>query len=319
MMRRKLFWIVIMLIGLGIAGAFLFWKERAAEKPAYQEVLVQRNNLQTFVLTTGTVKPQNRLELKPPVAGRVEEVLVEEGDKVHAGQILAWMSSTERAALLDAALSKGTNELTYWKQLYKPTPLVAPLDGDIIARNVERGQTVTASDALYVMSDRLIIEAPVDETDIGRLTLGQRANFTMDAYPQNVISGKVDHIAYEAKTVNNVTTYMVDVLPLEVPLYLRSGMSANITVLTAGTNDVLLVPSEAVHTETSQTVVWQSNPADMNKPLSVPVVTGFSDGKKVEIRSGLKEDDKVLIKVAFKIGAKGNAQKNPFMPGGRSR
>ena len=319
MMRRKLFWIVIMLIGLGIAGAFLFWKKRAAEKPAYQEVLVQRNNLQTFVLTTGTVKPQNRLELKPPVAGRVEEVLVEEGDKVHAGQILAWMSSTERAALLDAALSKGTNELTYWKQLYKPTPLVAPLDGDIIARNVERGQTVTASDALYVMSDRLIIEAPVDETDIGRLTLGQQANFTMDAYPQNVISGKVDHIAYEAKTVNNVTTYMVDVLPLEVPLYLRSGMSANITVLTAGTNDVLLVPSEAVHTETSQTVVWQSNPVDMNKPLSVPVVTGLSDGKKVEIRSGLKEDDKVLIKTAFKIGAKGNAQKNPFMPGGRSR
>lgn len=319
MIRKKLFWIVIVLIGLLIAGAFLFWKKRAAEKPEYQEVSVQRGDLQTFVLTTGTVQPQNRLELKPPVAGRVEEILVAEGDKVHAGQILAWLSSTERAALLDAALSKGTNELAYWKQLYKPTPLVAPLDGEIIARNVERGQTVTASDALYVMSDRLIIEAPVDETDIGRLTLGQRANFTMDAFPQNVTSGKVDHIAYEAKNVNNVTTYMVDVLPLEVPPYLRSGMSANITVLTAGTNGVLLVPSESVHTESGKTVVWQLNPAKINKPRSIPVVTGLSDGKKIEILSGLNEDDKVLIKATFKIGAKGNAQRNPFMPGGRTR
>jgi macrolide-specific efflux system membrane fusion protein len=169
------------------------------------------------------------------------------------------------------------------------------------------------------MSDRLIIEAPVDETDIGRLTRGQQANFTMDAYPQNVISGKVDHIAYEAKTINNVTTYLVYVQPNEVPPFLRSGMSANITVLTAGTNDVLLIPSEALHTENNQTVVWQSNPDDMNKPLSVPVVTGLSDGKKVEIRSGLEEDDKVLIQAAFKIGAKGKAQTNPFMPGGRTR
>jgi len=306
-----------MLIGLGVAGAFLSWKQRTVEKPQYQEVPVQRGNLQTFVLTTGTVQPQNRLELKPPVAGRVEEILVDEGDKIRAGQIIAWLSSTERAALLDVALSQGTNELAYWKQLYKPTPLVAPLDGEIIARNVEQGQTVTASDALYVMSDRLIIEAPVDETDIGRLTLGQRANFTMDAYPQNVISGIVDHIAYEARTINNVTTYLVDVLPSEAPPFLRSGMSANITVLTAATNDVLLVPTDAVHTETNRTVVWRTNPDAMNKPLSVPVVTGLSDGKKTEIRSGLEENATVLIKSAFKIGVKGNAQNNPFMPGGR--
>ena len=316
-MKRIIYWIIGIILVAGAVGAFWFWHARAAEITPYQEVRVKRDSLKTFVLTTGMAQPQNRLEIKSPVAGRVEEALVREGDKVRKGQILAWMSSTERAALMDAARAKGATELAYWEQLYKPTPLVAPLDGDIIARKIEPGQTVTASDILYVMSDRLIIEAQVDETDIGRIVVGQAADITLDAYPQDVIPGKVDQIAYEAKTVNNVTIYMVDVLPGKVPAFLRSGMTANIKVLTAATNDVLVLPSEAVHTETNQTVVWRTNPAGRGKPLSVPIVTGLSDGKKVEICSGLQEGDPVLVKAAFKTATKDSNQKNPFMPSRR--
>jgi macrolide-specific efflux system membrane fusion protein len=130
----------------------------------------------------------------------------------------------------------------------------------------------------------------------------------------------VDQIAYEAKTVNNVTTYLVDILPGKVPAFLRSGMTANIKVLTAATNEVLVLPAEAVHTEKNQTVVWRANPADRDKPLSVPIVTGLSDGKKVEICSGLQEGDPVLVKASFKTASKEANQKNPFMPsGGRRR
>ena len=313
-MKRILYWSIGIVLVAGAAGAVWFWHTHTTETPQYQEVRVERDNLKTFVLTTGMAQPQNRLEIKSPVAGRVEEALVREGDKVRKGQILAWMSSTERAALMDAARAKGATELAYWEQLYKPTPLVAPLDGDIIARKIEPGQTVTASDILYVMSDRLIIEAQVDETDIGRIVVDQTADITLDAYPQDVIPGKVDQIAYEAKTVNNVTTYMVDVLPGKVPAFLRSGMTANIKVLTAATNGVLVLPSEAVHTEANQTVVWRANPADRDKPLSVPIVTGLSDGKKVEICSGLQEGDPVLVKAAFKTETKEDNKKNPFMP-----
>ena len=319
-MKRIIYWVIGIILLAGAAGAAWFWRARATETPQYQEVRVERDSLKIFVLTTGMAQPQNRLEIKSPVAGRVEEALVREGDKVRKGQILAWMSSTERAALMDAARAKGATELAYWEQLYKPTPLVAPLDGDIIARKIEPGQTVTASDILYVMSDRLIIEAQVDETDIGRIVVGQAADITLDAYPQDVIPGKVDQIAYEAKTVNNVTTYMVDVLPGKVPAFLRSGMTANIKVLTAVTNGVLVLPSEAVHTEKNQAVVWRANPADRDKPLSVPIVTGLSNGKKVEICSGLQEDDPVLVKTVFMTATKENNQKNPFMPsGGRPR
>lgn len=318
-MKHITYWIIGIILATGAASVVWFQRARAAETQQYQEVRVERDSLKTFVLTTGMANPQNRLEIKSPVAGRVEEALVREGDKVRKGQILAWMSSTERAALMDAARARGATELAHWEQLYKPTPLVAPLDGDIIARKIEPGQTVTASDILYVMSDRLIIEAQVDETDIGRIGVGQAADITLDAYPHDVIPGMVDRLAYEAKTVNNVTTYMVDVLPDKVPAFLRSGMTANIKVLTAATNGVLVLPSEAVHTETNQAVVWRANPADRDKPLSVPIVTGISNGKKVEICSGLQEGDLVLIKTAFKTAKKAANQKNPFMPSGVRR
>ncbi|MBU4199823.1 MAG: HlyD family efflux transporter periplasmic adaptor subunit [Verrucomicrobia bacterium] len=317
MMRSKRFWgIIIAILAAGSAGWYYRYIS-ANEAPTYQETRIERGDLKIMVMTTGTVQPQNRLEIKSPIAGRVEEALVKEGDKVRKGQILAWMSSTERAALLDAARAKGATELAYWEQLYKPTPLVAPLDGDIIARKIEPGQTVTASDVLYVMSDRLIIEAQVDETDIGRIAVGQPTDLTLDAYPQHVITGKVDQIAYEAKTVNNVTTYTVEVLPFAPPAFLRSGMTANLKVLTAVTNQVLLLPTEAVHMEKNQTVIWQSNPADKDKHLSVPVVTGLNDGRQTEILSGLQAGDVVLIK-ASKFASKNNdAKRNPFLPARR--
>ncbi|MDD5678198.1 MAG: HlyD family efflux transporter periplasmic adaptor subunit [Kiritimatiellae bacterium] len=314
MIRSKLFWILIIFI-LATGASVWYWRHTAAgDDTLYTDIRVKRGDLQIMVMTTGTVKPQNRLEIKSPIAGRVEEVLVKEGAVVHTGQIIAWMSSTERAALLDAARAKGTNALAYWEQLYKPTPLVAPLDGDIIARNIEPGQTVTASDALYVMSDRLIIEATVDETDIGMIAVGQSVNFTLDAYPQDAITGKVDHIAYEAKTVNNVTTYTVEVLPLVIPAFLRSGMTANLKILTVTTNDVLLIPTDAVSMENKRSVVLQPGQSADDPPITVPVTIGLSNGKQVEIKGGLDEGDIVLVKSLLKASAKDNDKRNPFMP-----
>lgn len=313
-MKHLLFWAIGIIVAAGAAGGY-FYQRRAADAPAYREVRVERGDLKVIVMTTGTVQPQNRLEIKPPIAGRIEDALVKEGNRVRKGQILAWMSSTERAALLDAARAKGATELAYWEQLYKATPLVAPLDGEIIARKIEPGQTVTASDVLYVMSDRLIVAAQVDETDIGRIATAQPVEWTLDAYPQNVISGRVDEIAYEAKTVNNVTTYTVEVLPLAAPVYLRSGMTANLKVLTAVTNDVLLLPSESVRRDKNQAFVWRPAPAGKGEPVSAPVAAGLNDGKHTEIQSGLQEGDIILVKPASSAASsKTEAKKNPFLP-----
>ena len=181
-----------------------------AQNPVY-------GTITTLISTTGTVQPQNRLELKPPINGRIEKIFVQEGDRVTIGQTLAVMSSTERAALLDAARTQSKETLAYWEEVYKPTPLIAPINGEVIVRGVEPGQTVTSSDAALVLSDRLIVQAQVDETDIGKVKLGQTAVISLDAYPETKVKATVDHIAYDSTIVNNVTIYKVDILPKKIP------------------------------------------------------------------------------------------------------
>ncbi|HTL12039.1 MAG TPA: efflux RND transporter periplasmic adaptor subunit, partial [Bdellovibrionota bacterium] len=212
--------------GAAVLVVILGWMvlhRRGSLEISYREIRVNRGRIQVTILATGTVQPENRLEIKPPVAGRVEDVLVREGAHVRKGQVLAWMSSTERAALLDAARAQGPEELKRWEADYKPTPILAPIDGTIILRNVESGQTFTNSDSVFVMSDRLTVKAQVDETDISQIKLRQKGRIVLDAYPDQEVPGDVDQIAYDAKTVNNVTTYDVDVLPERTPAFMRSG------------------------------------------------------------------------------------------------
>ncbi|MEW6325409.1 MAG: HlyD family efflux transporter periplasmic adaptor subunit, partial [Nitrospirota bacterium] len=286
MTRTRIGWSLVLIV-LIAAGALMWNTFRpSAKEAAWRPVQVARGDLQVTVLATGVAQPQNRVEIRPPVAGRADEILVREGQPVKQGQILAWLSSTERAVLLDAARAKGPEELAHWENLYKPTPLIAPLDGVIIARKVEPGQTVTAQDAVLVISNRLIVKAQVDETDIAQVQIGQRAAITLDAYPDRPIQGRVVHITYEAKTVNNVTVYEVDVLPDHVPDIMRSGMTANVSFHTARREHALLLPAEAVRQEEGGAAVWVPNPADAQRPASKPVEIGASEAGMVEILAG---------------------------------
>jgi macrolide-specific efflux system membrane fusion protein len=284
-------------------------------------VKVSRGDLSVTVTATGTVKPYNRVEIKAPIPGRIEEVLVREGEEVKLGQTLAWMSSVERAALLDAARAQGEAAIKRWQEAYKPAPLLAPLDGMVIVRAVEPGQTVTTADPVVVLSDRLIVEALVDETDLSLIKLGQRTEIRLDAYSQEVFGGKVDHITFESKLENNVNVYAIDILPEKVPDSFRSGMTANVTFIAKEQKNVLLVPSEAI-------MEW---PKDLPKPKEavfavyekvfggklkpVPVRIGESDGRMTEITEGLKEGTEIVI--ARKKEKPQSA--NPFSPGGASK
>jgi macrolide-specific efflux system membrane fusion protein len=264
-----------------------------ATKPP-EMVSVTRGAIKAQTPTTGTVEPRNRLEIKPPVAGRIDTIYVEEGDMIKKGKILAMMSSSDRAALLDAARSKGTAEYKRWEQVYNPAPIVAPLDGFIILKSIEPGQTVSASDAVLVMADKLIIKAQVDETDIGSIQLGQPVSIQLDAYPTQTIKGKVEHIAYESTVVSNVTVYEVDVIPSEVPSFFRSGMSATVNFIREEKDNVLLVPIKAVKVSGSQSYVFQLDSAT-KKYTSIQIKTGLENTTHIEVISGLKEGDKIAI------------------------
>lgn len=286
-------------------------------KITYQTVTVERGDLNTVILSTGVVQPENRLEIKPPISGRTEMILVDEGDIVKKGQILLWMSSTERAALLDAARARGPEELKRWEGFYRATPVMAPIDGTIILRNIEPGQTFTTADAVLTMSDRLTIQGQVDETDIAQVQLKQPAKIILDAYPNTEIPGAVDKIAYDAKTVNNVTTYIVDVLPDETPEFMRSGMTANLSFLTESKAGVLLVPTAAIKTRAGNSVVLTPATGISVQPKEVAIKTGITDGKRTEVLLGLTEGDKILMP---QLKGKGNGGgSSPFSPYGKPK
>ena len=297
---------------LGLIAVFFFFF-RAKEVPvSYQEFKVHRGSLQVIIQSTGTVQPKNRLDIKPPVAGRVEEILVKEGEKVKKGQILAWMSSTERAALLDAARSDGPEAVQRWERDFKPTPVIAPIDGTLILRNVETGQTFTNADSIFTMSDRLTIKATVDETDIGAIKLGQEASVTLDAFPDQEIPAKVDQIAFDATTTNNVTTYLVDVLPDKTPKFMRSGMTANVNFKVQTKEEVLMIPSQLLQSGNFVYVRTENGGAEQRD-----IHVGISNGPEIEVTEGLSDGETVLLPVQGQ-GLSAGEKSNPFSPfGGR--
>jgi len=277
-----------------------------------QRIKVERGDIKIFINASGTVMPQNRLQIKPPLSGRIEKILVREGEYVKSGQVLAYMSSTDRATIIDAARAKGEN-IKEWEEIYKPISIIAPINGQVIVRGMEPGQTVTQADTILVLSDRLIIKVQVDETDIGKVQKGQFAEIIPDAYPEEKIKGIVDHIYYESKIINNVTIYEVDVLPEKIPDFLRSGMSCNVNIIQMQKQNVLLLPLKAIKKEKGREnyVIAIKN----GKKEKVSVKTGISDGEKIEIISGLNEDDEILL-ITQKIQIKNNKEgtKSPFVP-----
>jgi macrolide-specific efflux system membrane fusion protein len=320
MNKKKLKFFLIVLAVLGIT-AFIIIKARLRTDSVEiaKEINPVLGSIQSIISTTGTVLPKNRLEIKPPVPGRIESILVREGDKVKTGKVLAWMSSTERAALLDAAMGQGEEKLKYWQEAYKPIALLAPINAEVIVATIQPGQTVTTADAVVVLSDQLIVRAQVDETDIGKIKLEQNALVSLDAYPDTKIRAHVEHIYFESKTVNNVTIYEVDLDCAEIPPILRSGMNASIDFIVDSKENALLVPLEAVHKERDESFVLVEKNGD-KEPVRQVVKLGICDDKNAQVLSGLGAEDKIILKTKkFILPPVSNTGSNPFMPFGKKK
>ena len=287
---------IIPLILVFATAMFLLWEcSRMSGPPSSvgqqgDPVNVQRGDIAIRVLSTATITPENKLEIKSPIAGRAESVLVDIGEKVKKGQTLAMMSSSERAALIDAARAKGEKEIKFWENVYKAAPLSAPLDGVIISRSLVPGQVVQTTDVVFIMSDHLIAQANMDETDLAKVFIGQKADVALDSYPSEKISGDVFKIAYNGTTSNNVTTYAVDVALQNTPPYARSGMTASVSFLVKEKKGVLLLPADAVAKD-NIVLLPPSEPG--GAPLHHEVSTGLTDGKFIEITGGLKDGQEV--------------------------
>jgi macrolide-specific efflux system membrane fusion protein len=282
----------------------------------YKTLTVARGDLQLTVLATGNVQPQNQLSIYPSISGRIEKIFIKEGDVVKKGQKLMELSSTERATLLDAAASKGEKQLKHWSKLYQSTPLLSPQDGQIIWLPTVPGQVVNTGTTLMILSDHLIVNTQVDETDLAQIKMDQEATITLDAYSDNPMPGIVKRISYFSTMVNNVTTYQVFVWPDKVPEHMRSGMTANVVFKTARKEGVLLLPSDSIQQDGDRSYVLRPSTDPKGQPQTVTIQMGLTDGKQVEITSGLTEGDRILT-TGFSAGQLEPPQtgSNPFGSG----
>lgn len=296
-MKFKKKWLIIAVclsIGLFIALKIISPKKHNALQQSTMIIQPVMGKLSETVSTTGLVEPLNRLEIMPPISGRLENILVSEGDTVKKGQIVAMMSSSERSALIDASRFQSKEKQKYWEETYKPIPLITPIDGTVIVRSKEAGQTISPSEPVIVISDRLIIKALADETDIGNIKLNQSALITLDAYPDIQIKGYVHHIAYESKMINNVTMYQVYIIPETTPSTFKSGMNAEVNITINQKENALLIPLLAVKNENDTYYVDLYDPQSETQKRRIEIKIGLSNNTHYEIIDGLTLSSQVI-------------------------
>ena len=235
----------------------------------------------------------------------------------------------------EAELARAQRNLSY-------ATIASPIDGIVIDRAVEEGQTVAAgfeTPTLFTLAADLTqmqVVADVDEADIGGVREGQRASFTVDAYPDDIFSGVVTQIrlgstnssssSLTSSTSESVVTYEVVILAENPELKLKPRLTANISIYTEEKHDVLLVQSKALRFKPEFPLVGKNDIvrdcAGQNKLwtksgntfTAMPVETGISDGVYTEIKGGTEEGTEVVLGASLnKMPGKGG--KNGFMPG----
>lgn len=209
------------------------------------------------------------------------------------------------------------------------TNILSPVDGTVISRSVDVGQTVAASfqtPTLFSIAQDLTkmqINTSVDEADIGKVQTGQDVSFSVDAYPDTVFNGKISEVRSSPTTVSNVVTYDVIVKVDNPQLKLKPGMTANVSITIETRSNVLRVPNAALRfkpetaagkSESNQerrmkgTKVWI---LEKEKPRPVQVTTGISDGNYTEISSGKLAEGENIITDNLNNKKGSSAQQHP--------
>lgn len=223
--------------------------------------------------------------------------------------------------------------------------IYSPIDGVVISRDVEVGQTVVSSMTvanLFTIADleNMQVVADVDEADIGRVKVGQPVVFTVDAYPDDKFAGTVTQVRLNPTTESNVVTYEVIVDAPNPDLKLIPGLTANLTITVTEDKDVMIVPMKALRFHPCDYPDAENLPEAMEAPAAAPegtkrvwvvrdgrlcpvdVVTGESNGGSVAVLSGLAVGDTVAVEYTGEIDVEGSdagREQSPFAPKPPSR
>lgn len=222
--------------------------------------------------------------------------------------LLTYRQAKEQVATAKEQVQRAQTNLGY-------ATITSPIDGTVISKSVEEGQTVAASfntPELFTIAKDLTnmqVVADVDEADIGAVKEGDRVTFTVDAYPDDTFEGTVKQVRLQATTTNNVVTYEVVISAQNADLKLKPGLTANVTIYTQERTGVLAVANKALRfTPTKETVGKDMKIVDCKgknkvwtldgKTLTAhPVSIGQTDGMHTEITKGLKVGQQIVTEI----------------------
>ena len=241
---------------------------------------------------------------------------------------LSFLKAKEQVNTARESVRKAQTNLGY-------ATITSPIDGVVLSKSVEEGQTVAASfntPELFTIAQDLTdmrVIADIDEADIGGVKEGQRVSFTVDAFPDDHFQGQVTQVRQQATTESNVVTYEVVISAPNNDLKLKPGLTANVTIFTLEKDDVLTLPAKALRFMPTEVLLEEGQTIeDVEAPQKVwtqegtafkahAVQTGTTNGFTTEIVGGIAEGTEVIID--FEIEGAGEMSdqqqaQNPFMP-----
>lgn len=244
---------------------------------------------------------------------------------------LSYTQAKEQVASAKEEVQRAQTNLGY-------ATITSPIDGVVLSKSVEEGQTVAASFStpeLFTIAQDLTnmqVVADVDEADIGDVKEGERVTFTVDAYPDDTFEGEVKQVRQEATTTNNVVTYEVVISAPNADLKLKPGLTANVTIYTAERKGVLSVPSKALRFTPQKKTVGKMKIVDVanaknkvwtiegNSIVAHKVNIGMTDGTNTQIVGGIAEGTKVVTGLNVMGGEEekpmeAQGESSPFAPG----
>lgn len=335
--KGLVFLIVLALLG---GGGYWYYTQTQKPVVTVKTIKVERGNVAATVAATGTLVPLNKVDVSSKITGLITKVLVKENDYVQQGQVLIELDDKQlqsdmeqvRAKLKNALLNHQRNQellrqgaistqqadqtetdylvakATYDNSLSKieDTIIRAPINGVVIGKPIPAGQTVAPgiSTPMVLLTvaelSAMQIETLVDESDIGRIAVGQNVTFTVDSFPNLSFAGVVTNVSMKSVVQQNVVYYtvLVDVTDTQGKLF--PSMTARVSIHVGESKNVLLLPLSALREKKGQkyVTVQRANGSTEDVPLEI----GLMGDDKVEVRGALAEGDNVVTRSAAASG-----------------
>lgn len=340
-MKWKILIVAVLIIGAAVGYKFYTDKKVAENTKTYETTKVVRMDLIKTVSATGTIQPRDSVEVSGKVTARIKEILVEENDHVHEGQVVAILDGKDYEAKLDQAnftLTNAKQKLDRTERLYKigakslqelqdaqyeydrakssvelaeddvnQTVITAPMDGIVVGEPktpgtmaVQGSTNPTVIMRIADLSEKLV-KAKVDETDIGSVKVGERATFTVDAYPDKTFRAEVTKISQtdtnnswdtsgssSSSSSNAVIYYYVTFAAPDEENLLLPAMTARLDIVVGHVRDALCVPIAALKTDAQGSYVERITKDAQGKDVAekVYITIGLYGEESVEITSG---------------------------------